>query len=812
MKPLLIAFCFCVCFKNAGAQKEKVIKKIPAVRTTQKIVIDGNLNDEAWQSAPVAKEMVEWRPSYGKIESDQNRTEIKILYDNNAIYISGFCHEASRDSISTELVGRDVVGVNDFVGVLFDTYNDKINGFGYYVTPLGEQYDAKYSSNGEDGSWNSVYESHAKIVDGGWVFEMKIPYSAIRFSSTNKQDWGINITRRRSKSGQQFMWNPTDPTVGGNFFAQFGLWTGVENIKPPVRLSFSPYLSTYLNNYPYNDPTIKNTATSINGGMDVKYGINQSFTLDMTLIPDFGQVQSDNKVLNLTPFEVKYNENRSFFTEGTDLFSKGNLFYSRRIGGTPLHYYDAADGLSAGETISKNPQETKLINATKVSGRTASGLGIGVFNAITSPQYATIEKNGKETGKIETDPLTNYNIIVFDQSLKHNSSVSFINTNVTRSGNDYDANVTAALWDLYDKKNDWNFSGKTSVSQLIGYLPGGKTQTGYSHSLGINKTGGRFNLNLFQELADDKYNSNDMGYFTNNNYLDHGIWMGYKWIKPKGFYNRINLNMNGGYSLRFKPRDYQSAWFNSNINVQLKSLWWFGFHIHANPEQNDFYEPRVNGRVFKRPAQWNYSGWIESNYAKKYSVSIQAALYTSPKYSAEGYDFGFRNQYRFNKKLTISTNTNLEFRNNNLGYATQDGASIIFGLRKRNTVENIFSVKYNFNNKMGLSFRARHYWSKVNNQEFFVLQQDGYLTPTSTTYASANYNVNYFNVDMVYNWQFAQGSFINIVWKNSIGSFDQNVAEAYFKNLGNTLSAPQLNSLSLRVIYFLDYLSLKKNR
>ena len=375
MKPLLlVVFIIASAFSaSAQTQKEAVVKKLPAIRTTQKIVIDGDLKDEAWKTAPIATDMVEWRPSYGKIEEEKNRTEIRILYDNSAIYIGGFCHEASNDSISTELVGRDVVGVNDFIGVIFDTYHDKINGFGYYVTPLGEQFDAKYSSNGEDGSWSSVYETNAKIVPGGWVFEMRIPYSAIRFSSTNKQDWGINITRRRSKSGKQFMWNPTDPTIGGSFLAQFGLWTDIENIKPPVRLSFSPYLSTYVNHYPYNDPAIKNTATSINGGMDVKYGINQSFTLDMTLIPDFGQVQSDNQVLNLTPFEVKYNENRSFFTEGTELFGKGNLFYSRRIGGAPLHYDDVSSQLKPGESISANPTGTRLINATKVSGRTSSG-------------------------------------------------------------------------------------------------------------------------------------------------------------------------------------------------------------------------------------------------------------------------------------------------------------------------------------------------------------------------------------------------------------------------------------------------------
>ncbi|NCI48299.1 carbohydrate binding family 9 domain-containing protein [Sediminibacterium roseum] len=793
--------------------KDRVIKKVPAVRTAAKIVIDADLSDEAWKSAPLITDMVEWRPTYGKIEDHDNRTDIHILYDNTAIYISGFCHERSNDSISTELVGRDVVGVNDFVGVIFDTYNDKINGFGYYVTPLGEQFDAKYSSNGEDGSWSSVYESQAKIVPGGWVFEMRIPYSAIRFSNVKKQDWGINITRRNSKSGKQYMWNPTDPTIGGNFFAQFGLWTGIEDIKPPVRLSFSPYLSTYVTHYPYNDPSIKNTATSINGGMDVKYGINQAFTLDMTLIPDFGQVQSDNQVLNTTPFEVKYNENRSFFTEGTELFGKGNLFYSRRIGGEPIHLYDVSAQLKAGESIAKNPTETRLINATKVSGRTSSGLGIGFLNAITNPQYATIESGGKEVRKIETSPLTNYNIIVFDQSLKRNSSISFINTNVTRAGADYDANVSAFLWDLYDKKNDWNLYGKVGASQLIGYEAPGKNTVGYSHTLGIGKTGGRFNMNFSQELTDHKYNADDLGYSTNYNYADHYLWMGYKQVKPKGLFNNLYMNFNGYLSMRYKPWDYQMARVNTNVNGQLKSLWYVGVFQNILPEQNDFYEPRTGGRVFKRPSNWVYGFWFESNNAKKYSVSVEFDFSRSGKYTSRSNEIYFRHQYRFNKRLTLSTNTNISIFTNNTGYATKTGAdSVIFALRKRNTVENIFTAKYNFNNKMGLSFRARHYWGSVDNREFFVLKQDGYLTPvpTQAKFLSANNNVNFFNIDMVYTWQFALGSFVNIVWKNSIGTSDKLISQGYFKNADNTFDAPALNSLSVRIIYFLDYLSLKK--
>jgi hypothetical protein len=248
--------------------------------------------------------------------------------------------------------------------------------------------------------------------------------------------------------------------------------------------------------------------------MDLKYGISKSFTLDMTLIPDFGQVQSDNLILNLTPFEVKYNENRTFFTEGTELFNKGNLFYTRRVGGQPLHYNRVYRLVNSGETVVDNPTETKLLNATKISGRTSKGLGIGFFNAITKAQYATIENGSKEQYQIETNPLTNYNVLVLDQTLKNNSSISLVNTNVLRSGHDYDANITAGLWDLYDKKVDWNGWGKVATSRLNGYIEPQKTYAGYLYEFNIGRFRGPFNWWLENFLVDHKYQQNDLGYFT----------------------------------------------------------------------------------------------------------------------------------------------------------------------------------------------------------------------------------------------------------------------------------------------------------
>lgn len=790
-------------------------KTLPAKRTTSTIKIDGILNDSAWKDAPAALGYTEFRPTPFRAEDHELRTEVYMLYDDEGIYLSGYCHERTRDSIAAEVNGRDGFGNNDFVGFIFDTYKDKINGFEYFITPNGEQMDAKMTNNGEDFSWNAVWKSAAKIHNDGWSFEIFIPFSAIRFSPKNIQDWGMNITRRRQKTQQQYTWNPIDPNVNG-FLTQEGYWLGLENIKPPLRLQFSPYLSYYVNHYPHNSTGVKNWTSSVNGGMDVKYGINQAITLDMTLIPDFGQVQSDNRILNLTPFEVRYNENRPFFTEGTELFNKGNYFYSRRVGGEPLHSGEVETHMHSNETIVKNPTETKLINATKISGRLQNGLGIGFFNAVQNTQYATIEDDKGNQRKLETSPLTNYNIIVLDQTLKNNSSISFINTSVLRNGADYDATVTAGLFNLFDKKNTWNVGGKLAVSNLTNYLPGGKSLTGVNSNIYFGKASGRFNFNISQTLTDDKFNSNDLGYFTNNNYLEHNLWIGYRWIKPTSWYNNIYINSNVFTSHRYKPGDFQGANYNVEINGQLKNLWYPGFVVGYEPEGNNFYEPRVPGRVFRGWSNWYINSWFNTNTAKKYSLNFQYLFVDRHLYNGKRHTIDITNNYRFNQKLSLSHSIMFEPQINNIGFAAIDGGGeIVFGRRDLTTVSNTLYVKFSISPMMVFNIRTRHYWSRVNYLEPLLLKQDGTLQSHHSFPEPVNVNFNDFLVDASFNWQFAPGSFINIMWKNNtqyheVTHYGSPSGLGYFRNLDHTLAAPQNNNFSARIIYFLDYLETKK--
>ncbi|MFT3845496.1 MAG: DUF5916 domain-containing protein [Lacibacter sp.] len=820
---LLSLTCLFAQTSKVDFKKEKAeARTLPALRTTQKVKIDGLLNDSAWKQAAVATNYVEFRPKVGRFDDEETKTVTYLMYDDEGFYFGGYCYERSKDSIATELIGkRDGFGTNDYIGIIIDTYKDHLNGFEYFVTPLNEQWDAKMSpnsnGNSEDFSWNAVWKSGAVIHDNGWSFEMFIPYSAIRFGKKDVQDWGINMTRRKQKTGQQNTWNPIDPNVNG-FLTQEGYWTGISNIKPPVRLQLSPYFSIYTNHYPLNQAGVKNTTTLLNGGLDLKYGLNQAFTLDATLIPDFGQVQSDNQVLNLSPFEVQYNEYRPFFTEGTELFSKGNLFYSRRIGGTPFHYYDAMSAADPStEKLLKNPSQSKLLNATKISGRTQKKLGIGFLNAITQTQYADIENTTtKEHRKYLTDPLTNYNVFVLDQSLKNNSSVTLINTNVMRGGADYDANVTAGLFDLNDKKNTWNVGGKVAVSQLFGATADNKTEAGYNHNFYFGKVSGKFNFNVYQELMDKKYTNRDLGYFTNNNYINHGLWAGYNWNEPKNWHNQIRINFNASISHLYAripsvKENFQTASFNTNFNIQSKKLWWFGGYVGFLPVNNDFYEPRKEGFYFGKRPSINYGVWIESNSAKKYSFYTEIFhRHYFNFYKANNLDISFGHNMRFGNKLSVSQRINLVPQFNNIGFSAFDtNDDIIFARRKRNTIENTLQLKYSFTNKMGITYRMRHYVSIVDNKEFFTLQQNGKLTSNQSFAGSMNQNVNFFNIDMVYTWEFAPGSFLNVVWKNNIYTSGSVIERDYFKNLGDTWQADQNNNLSIKLIYFLDYQTIK---
>ncbi|WP_018476569.1 DUF5916 domain-containing protein [Pontibacter roseus] len=829
--PVLCKAALVVCWflvsSPAWAQEKKSVapaKQLQALRVSNPLKIDGVLDEEVWQQAEIATGFIQNRPNPGPMET--HPTQVRILYDDVAIYVGAIMNDVSQDSIFKQMGKRDDLGNTDFFGVFFDTYNDQINGFGFFLTPAGVQLDARYSSNGEDFSWNAVWESNASLQGNTWVAEMRIPYSALRFSNKPEQLWGLNFMRNRQSTRKGYFWNHVDPAING-FVNQWGKLTGIKNVEAPLRLSLTPYVSGYAEKYPQQNgdgTTSYKDNFNFSGGMDVKYGINDAFTLDMTLIPDFNQVQSDNQVLNLSPFEVQFNENRPFFMEGTELFNKGDFLYSRRIGGRPVNYLNADEQEELGYTIIENPRETKMINGTKISGRTQSGLGIGVFNAVVGRQYATLEDSEGNQFRKETQPLTNYNIAVFDQSLKNNSYVTLVNTNVMRQGSTYDANLTGLLFRVANKSNKYAVDGKAALSQKY-YT--GDTRLGHMYSLGAGKVSGNFQYNFTHSMKSDTYDPNDMGINFIRNTVDEDLNLRYNFYQP--FWKLLNMNTELGavYSRRYKPDAFQNFVIYGRVSGTFKNFLSVGTFFNLEPVLTyDFFEPRVEGRYYTFPTNSSIGGWVSSDYRKKLALDVEFSYRTFNEHERRNLDVLVAPRYRVNDKLSFTYSFSRNIRQDDMGFAnhfTNYGTTgkeerVLFGLRDVNTVTNALTGSYIFNNRMSLSLRARHYWSKAEYSHFFLLGDkgellpDGYPTGYYADNEKPNHNINFntFNIDMVYSWWFAPGSEISIVWKNAILHDQQEIIPRYPENFTRTITGPQTNSLSIKVLYFIDYQVLKK--
>ena len=288
----------------AGLQAQP--KRTQAIQVAQAPRIDGSLDDAAWQQAPVAFDFVTNTPVFGQPASV--RTAVRVVYDDNAIYIGAYLYDDAAE-IRQQYTTRDnLQRANvDYFSVFLDTYKDRQNAFQFLVTARNVQTDARVSANytGEDGTygdvtWDAVWDSKVGFRPDGWIVEMRIPLFSIRFSRKSVADWGIQFMRFSRRFNETSFWNPVNPAVSG-FANQFGDIAGLNNLVPPLRLSFSPYISGGYRQTPHTN-SVQQYEILKRGGMDVKYGLNESFTLDATLIPDFGQVISDNVVNNLSPF------------------------------------------------------------------------------------------------------------------------------------------------------------------------------------------------------------------------------------------------------------------------------------------------------------------------------------------------------------------------------------------------------------------------------------------------------------------------------------------------------------------------------
>ena len=793
MKSFLLALCLLTSV-SVGAQQTVAFNLNNQVARAFRIetppAIDGMVTDPLWQTTPSATNFTQSRPFPNSRPT--HRTEVWIAYDDDNLYIAALMHDPAPDSILQQLSQRDRVENSDEFGIWFSPYNDGINATGFTTTPRGAINDFIMNAEGADDAWNGVWEVQSQIHDGGWSTEMRIPWSQFRMPTLPEgeaQQWGMNMWRSVRRSREESVWNALDPTQDG-MVNQGGLLLGIEGIDTPPRIALFPYVSAYTQTA-FDDDGQRVWASPINGGMDAKLGLGDAFTLDMTLVPDFGQVVTDNLVLNLSPYEVRFDENRPFFLEGTDLFNKGGLFYSRRVG-----------------------SEGQLFNATKFSGRTASSTGIGVFQAFSRDTVG------------DSDALTAYNVTVVDQNLPNNGFVTTLSTATVRSGDRRDAYVQGVQYSLRNKSNSWALEGSAARNSMA---QGDEALHQEGHQWGINvaKTSGQWRGVIGHYQESEFYNPNDLGYLAAPNELATWGNLEYGIYKPFGSFNRMWWTLNSEVGHLYAPRAYSNWTWDAEWAAMTRTFWFNKLTIDGQPiEGQDWFASRIPELPFNLPSSFGADFVTSTDYRRV--VAVDGFIRRTWRREVNDWQEFFLRlapQVRFSDRLSANYVWSLQARHNERGFADlvdaeESNEVSLFGRRENTSHTHVLNANYMFTPRSSLSARVRHYWSVVDYHEFFELQTDGQLvsTPWASAFMDDNgetsrYDTNYnaWSVDLVYRWIFSPGSELTVVWKNTLNESGSLLPDSYAQNWERMLSQGFTNSLSIRALYYLDY-SLITNR
>lgn len=665
------------------------VKRLQIHRTNNKIEIDGKLDEDAWK-LPGTTKFFQQNPNQGEPASE--KTEVWIAYDDDAIYIAAKLYDSHPDSILSNLSRRDYSTVADAFQVYLDPFNDKRTGFYFGITASGVLKDGTLENDSwNDSSWDGVWEGKSTITDYGWTLEMRIPFSQLRFVQQTDYVWGVNFARYicRKEETSCLVYTPRNQS---GFVSRFPELEGLSKINPPQRFSVLPYVTgkaEYLQHSsgnPFND----GSKYTPGFGVDFKYGIGTNLTLDATINPDFGQVEVDPAVVNLSDNETSYSENRPFFIEGMNIFSFGNgganrgsyfgfsspsLFYSRRIGRAPqgsLPAYDYAD----------YPTGTHILGAGKITGRIFDDWKFGTVQALTKREYSDIQLNGNKS-EVEIEPLTYYGVTRaqkdFNSGMQGLGLITtythrFFSDERLRSQINSDAFVSGIDgWTFLDKNKEYVLTGWFVLSNVYGnkeritqlqqssmhyfQRPDGSikvdssatSMTGYAGRLFLNKQSGTWWMNAAFGVISPKYNTNDLGIFYRGNMINWHLQYVKTWNTPTDLYR----NMGIGNCV------YQSYDYDGNRTTFGNYLWsYITFSNYYEIDASFDYEAEaINNRKTRGGPQtleplsrnWNISATSNTN------KPVSAGIYYNATFSAGQYD-------NIGVSLNLQPSTNLSIQ------------------------------------------------------------------------------------------------------------------------------------------------------
>ncbi len=620
---IAIIFCFCVSTLSAKGKKIGESTYITAYKLETPLTIDGKLNESVYSNAAISS-FTQKDPIEGGRPSES--TKVWISYNENAIFVSAKLYDDNADLIEGQLTRRDDDNQSDWFKLFLDPHYDRRSGYYFCVNPAGSIKDGiMYNDSWDDNSWNGIWDYSVQKSDDGWSVEIEIPFTQLRFNESKNMKWGINFSRviQRKNESDYFIMIPKNES---GFVSHFATLEGLNGIKPKQRIEILPYLvqkAQYLV-HDENDPFYKSNQYKTTLGADLKIGLGSNLTLDGTINPDFGQVEVDPAVVNLSAFETYYDEKRPFFIEGSNIFSFGyggsnnnwgfnwgnpEIFYSRRIGRSP---HGSVDG-----EYTDVPNETRILGAAKITGKTNNNWSIGALTAVTERTFGRIYDSGniiKET----VEPLTYYGVVRTQKEFNEGKEGLGIIANTTLR----DINNPNLSTQLSDRSFVYGMDGWITLDDdetyvLTGYVSGSYVHgnkkyitdlqeaplryyqrpdatyatldtnrtslSGYVGRITLNKQKGNFYINSALAIVSPGYEVNDLGFQWRADVINSHLVLGYRWYEPDKIFRNKSVNIAHYRNYNFEGKNIAQGEMVFT-NLQLLNYWGINFQGGYFPE------------------------------------------------------------------------------------------------------------------------------------------------------------------------------------------------------------------------------------
>lgn len=816
-----------------GSQQDTISPHItpkqPVYTTTRlsvsKPVIDGKLNDECWKTGAWAGDYHQFIPNEGA--KPAYPTELKILYDDKNLYIAFRAFDGEPEKIQRYSGIRDDLA-GDLVGITFDSYHDRRTGFEFTVTAWGQKVDlVLFNPMNWDFNWNAVWKVKTGLEDSAWVAEFEVPLSQLRYSSEDEQVWGMHTWRWINRFQEESNWEIQSKTGPGMLY-NFGELHGIKGLKKSQRLEIMPYALGDLKTMKKesgNPFTQKGRAWGGNIGLDAKIGISSNFTVDLTVNPDFGQVESDPSVMNLTAFETFYEEKRPFFLEGLTIFDykfdNQSLFYSRRIGHSPSLNVDLSDNLFV-----KSPDKTSIMSAVKFSGTTSNGLSVGLIQSVTANEFARLSDKDDIRSSTKVEPLTNYLVARIQKGYKagntvvggmltstnrfiEDDSLEFLSSDAYTGGldllhhwKDKEFFVDARLIGSYIKGSTEAITSLQESSARYYQRPGADylnydtTNTslgGYGGKLRIGKgSKGLWKYSTGVTWLSPGLDLNDLGYMNTADEINQGNEISYLINKPVSIFRTYDISLEQFNTWNFNG-DYLGSGGHLSFKSEFKNQWSFATNLIYHSKNLDTKILR-GGHDMIIPANITSFGLLNTDQSKTLTAGLAYSYEYTLNNSATSYQLQPGITIRPFRALKIGMTANYIDNHDRLQYVTTRSIlsekRYILGTINQKTLGLTFRVDLNLTPEFSIQYYGSPFISRGSYSEFkyvtnpeskdyvdrfsyynnVVLSDGMYLldenSDFTTDYSIDNpdFNFHQFRSNLVAKWEYRLGSFIYLVW------------------------------------------------